>query len=126
MAPHHTFFTVFGAVAFGRHIGLSAHRLSPHTPPPHLRLVPFIRAWLANFEPSCAAPCAFPPPTSSKWVGLVDTGAAEEGWEVLALDDKLLVALESQPGAKGRANGTEGGSGTRKFTIDKYRLLVRS
>eukprot|EP00752_Nemacystus_decipiens_P010614 g9452.t1 len=60
--------------------------------------------------------------SSSKWVGLLDTGGAQEGWEVLALDDKLLVALESQPGATGKAGAT----GTRKFVIDKYRLLVRT
>ncbi|CAM9252814.1 unnamed protein product [Pylaiella littoralis] len=58
----------------------------------------------------------------SKWVGLLDTGSAQEGWEVLALDDKLLVALESRSGAK------EGGAttGARKFGVDKYRLLVRA
>lgn len=56
---------------------------------------------------------------SSKWVGLLDTGGAREGWEVLALDDKLLVALESQPRAKGA-------TGTKKFAVDKYRLLVRT
>ncbi|CAM9383114.1 unnamed protein product [Scytosiphon promiscuus] len=57
--------------------------------------------------------------TSSKWVGLVDTGGAQEGLEVLALDDKLMVALESQPGAVG------GGTNTKSFSVDKYRLLVR-
>ena len=52
----------------------------------------------------------------------MDTGGAQEGWEVLALDDKLLVALESQPGAKARAGVT----GAKKFATDKYRLLVRT
>lgn len=59
---------------------------------------------------------------SSKWVGVLDTGGAQEGWEVLALDDKLLVAVESQPEAKTGAGAT----GTRKVAIDKYRLLVRT
>lgn len=63
--------------------------------------------------------CASLAYTSSKWVGLVDTGGAQEGLEVLALDDKLMVALESRPGAVG------GGSSTRSISVDKYRLLVR-
>eukprot|EP00903_Cladosiphon_okamuranus_P009413 g8977.t1 len=62
--------------------------------------------------------------SSSKWVGLLDTGGAQEGWEVLALDDKLLVALESRPGAEPK--GGAGATGTKKFVIDKYRLLVRT
>lgn len=60
---------------------------------------------------------------SSKWVGLLDTGATQEGWEVLALDDKLLVALESQPGVK---KAGAGAPGPKKFAVDKYRLLVRT
>ncbi|CAM9943874.1 unnamed protein product [Ectocarpus sp. 6 AP-2014] len=57
---------------------------------------------------------------SSKWAGLVNTGGAQEGLEVLALDDKLLVTLESRPGSGGEATGT------RKFAVDKFRLLVRA
>lgn len=73
------------------------------------------------FASSCVN-CAFLHHASSKWVGLLDTGGAREGWEVLALDDKLLVALESQPGAKGEAGATR----AKKFVVDKYRLLVRT
>lgn len=58
--------------------------------------------------------------TSSKLAGLLNTGGAQEGLEVLALDDKLLVALESRPASGGEATGT------RKFAIDKFRLLVRA
>ena len=50
---------------------------------------------------------------SSKWVGLIDVGGGQEDLEVIALDEKLLVASES---LRTTATGAE---------AVKYRLLLR-
>lgn len=57
--------------------------------------------------------------TSTKWVGLVDVGGGQENLEVLAVDDKLLVASETRRLAS--ANGAEA---TQTGAV-KYRLLLR-
>lgn len=58
---------------------------------------------------------------SSKWVGLLDVGGAQEGLGVLALDDQLMVAFESARAGAGARRG----SGTVATGAVKYRLLVR-
>lgn len=57
---------------------------------------------------------AYPLSRSSKWVEFLDVGGAQEGLDILATDDDLLVASESRRAPAGREGG-----------VVKYRLLVR-
>lgn len=70
-----------------------------------------------------------PSAISSKLVGLMDVGGGLEELELLALDDKLLVATEGNQSARAaRRAGGPVGSKTRKASPKgcKYRLLVRA